>query len=110
MPVFSCPLRFLQFFPFFLLDNLQFLRIILIHANDNNSHYRDFFTLFVVIAESPTRDSLESRKEKSMKQLAKVTMVATIFGLGMNAALADMPKVINIAYVKAVMKNLSKSI
>lgn len=36
-----------------------------------------------------------------MKQLAKVTMVATIFGLGMNAALADMPKVINIAYVKA---------
>ena len=36
-----------------------------------------------------------------MKQLAKVTMVATIFGLGMNAALADIPKVINIAYVKA---------
>ena len=36
-----------------------------------------------------------------MNQFAKVATVATIFGLGMNVAMAEMPKVINIAYVKA---------
>ena len=34
-----------------------------------------------------------------MNQFAKVATVATIFGLGMNVAIADMPKVLNIAYL-----------